>query len=182
MKKVVYNTRPGGFGLSLQALQALRLAGFPLAETDRDRAGYTLDAFSLEMGGGLYGHKSLALLLQAATNKVCAFPSQDMALRSHPILVAVVEQMKGSASGPYADLAIRTLPDHTPYRIVDAGDGSEAVDIPGETDFVQGHVIQGAGKTALVQDTLALMHRRAAEQEGALDLEAAAAQSTGASA
>lgn len=143
MKKVVYNARHSGFGLSLDALYALLMLGFPLSTTPLEASGYTVDDFPRDAPNGVRGHKEYGYLLKDGLVYSANLEHTEMrevALRSHPILVTVVEKLGSRANGPYARLAIQEIGDDDFYTI-DEYDGYESVRIFTMDNYTAGHLM-----------------------------------------
>lgn len=139
MKKVVYNSCFGGFGLSPQALVYLLLLGFPLAKRPKESSGYTEADFPLLGPRGIRAHSYQAVLLHDGF--IYDYPdSGDDTLRSHPVLVKVVEMLGKSAGGSYSKLSIETIDDNALYRI-DEYDGNESVAQLSTDLYTQGYLM-----------------------------------------
>jgi hypothetical protein len=143
VKKVVYNARHGGFGLSLDALYALLMLGFPLTSTPLEGSGYTIADFPRVAPNGVRGHKEYGYLLKDGVMYSADLSHTDMsevALRSHPILVTVVEKLGERANAEYARLAVEEIGDGDFYTI-DEYDGYESVRIFTMDNYTAGHLM-----------------------------------------
>lgn len=144
MKKVVFNKCYGGFGLSRDAVLLLLLNGFELEATPLASTGWAVEEFSLSGPDGIRAHSDFAFLLKDGICYSADNVRRNIALRSHPVLIEVVESLGSRANGPYAELAIEELKAHDVYRIDDY-DGLETVEVLGrygyEYGFVHSHVV-----------------------------------------
>lgn len=104
MKKVVYNSCYGGFGLSEKAKERMIELGYKELELNSE--------YVPNKERGLFNSKY--------------WDPYDIS-RTHPILVQVVEELGDDASGPYAHLKIALVEDK--YRITEY-DGAETVETP----------------------------------------------------
>lgn len=129
MKKVVYNACYGGFGLSQDAMLLLALMGFPLEKTPLEKFGFKLSDFTLEGPNGFLAHPHYDVLYKDGHVYSHGLNGNDktaMSLRSHPVLVKVVEFLGSKASGSCAKLLIDEISDDDVYRIEEY-DGFESV-------------------------------------------------------
>lgn len=143
MKKVVYNSCYGGFNLSVEALYALYMLGFPLSSTPLEGSGYTESDFPLRAPNGVRGHDQYSNLLvdsKIYSAKLSHYEMEEVALRSHPILVTVVEKLGTRANGRSASLAIEEIKDSDFYTI-DEYDGSESVRVLTMDNYTAGHLM-----------------------------------------
>lgn len=136
MKKVVYNNKYGGFGLSLDAMFMLAQTDFPFDESPLNSSGYTEANFKVEGPDGLLGHSRYPIVLR--NGKVLDFPQHRDKLRSHPALVTVVETLGEKANDHCAKLAIETIENDHLYRISEY-DGLESVEVMSEDLYTYGY-------------------------------------------
>lgn len=120
--KIVYNACFGGFGLSREAiLRYAAIKGLTLWEDESD----------------LWGSKMTSWYTKAPDQRKNEndgyFRHRDIP-RTDPALVQVVEELGDAASSPMAELAIRSLPAGSKYRI-DEYDGSESVMTPDDYEW-----------------------------------------------
>ena len=149
MTKVVYNACYGGFGLSPEATLWLWEQGctgvdvthvndyWPLADRAEGELkfptlgyAYTLAAWRAYKNGENAGSLFLSVF---TPDEQYVLNARDVS-RTDPLLVQVVEDMGGRASGSCAQLAIREIPEGSKYRI-DEYDGIESVVTPEEYDW-----------------------------------------------
>ncbi len=142
MKKVVYNACFGGFGLSCEALALLVLFGFPFSEAHSlAESGYEEGEFTLTSDWGIRAHPRYSVVLKDgkvySDHLFHAYDAAGTQLRSHPLLVKVVEMLGNRANGHCAELKVHTLPSTSLYRIQEY-DGRESVE-----EFTQDHYVLG---------------------------------------
>ena len=117
--KVVINKCYGGFGLSEAAYEALRKRGWSHA--------YVAGGGPGKNGPDLYtyrgsGYESLNGTTHYNTDRI-----SELEFRSHPDVVAVVEELGDAASGMLARLRVVEIPDGIEWEI-DNYDGIESVE------------------------------------------------------
>lgn len=139
MKKVVYNRCFGGFGLSAQAMVYLLMMGFPLGKTEVARSGFKEEDFTLFGPQGIRAHPYFSVVY--LDGFVYDIEKRDnYELRSHPVLVAVVERLGEAANSDCAELEIAELNDYELYRIKEY-DGRETVEVFDNPDYYFGHLM-----------------------------------------
>lgn len=142
MKKVVVNNSYSPFRFSSLALAMLHAMNFPMDEFDineHDTIAYRKDEFT---PAGLYGYTALEDVAVVMYKGVCYTPypkgySRDQ-LRSHPVMVKVVELLGPAASAKRSNLELVEVPDDVPYRISDY-DNAEGVVLLNMDDFTLGY-------------------------------------------
>jgi hypothetical protein len=140
MKNVVYNACFGGFHLSPDALYLLFVMGFPFESSSLQESGYREEDFPLCAPNGLSAHPEYEVLLKDGlihTVDLNHFDPKKVALRSHPILVHVVERLGKRASSRFSDLRIQEISDDALYAIEEY-DGSESVRVMSPDHYVAG--------------------------------------------
>jgi hypothetical protein len=140
MKKVVYNACYGGFGLSHDALYLLFVMGFPFRASPLAKSGYKVENFPLSTPSGLRAHSDYEVLLMDETIyhvELGHYDPKEVALRSHPILVHVVEKLGARANSRFADLQVQEIGDDDLYAIEEY-DGSESVRVMSPSHYVEG--------------------------------------------
>lgn len=138
MKKVVINADYGGFNLTPEALAILHMMGFPMKGEPLGKDSLQEEEFTLEGPNGYRGHSMFgAILKDGLTYNYLDFKN-DFHLRSHPILVKVVETL-GRRADKYGDLRIKELPDEAPYTI-ETYDGKETLKDLSAQGYVSGYV------------------------------------------
>lgn len=153
MKKVVYNACFGGFGLSNDALYLLFVMGFPFEKSPLEGSGYSVEDFPLSASNGLRAHERYPILLQGDVlhrAPLSHYDREGTPLRSHPVLVQVVEKLGARASARFADLRVAEIGDEDLY-IIEEYDGSESV-----TVFNPGRYVAGFTMTPLTVPEIAL--------------------------
>jgi hypothetical protein len=138
MKKVVINNCFGGFGVSHDALLLLFLNGFPLDTYSLESSGYSEGEFTLEGPDGIRAHQSYPLLLKEGVCYGAGHLNDDAALRSHPVLVHVVEHLGAKANTDSSRLTVVSIEDSAAYRIEEY-DGRESVVELDASHYVQGY-------------------------------------------
>src|SRR5688572_2699636 len=103
--KIVFNACFGGFGLSEQAVE-LYIERKGLGPLTKERIGDSRLFQIYYVNGECFSDRAIP--------------------RSDPVLVQIVEELGGKASGSYANLQIAELEPGTKYRI-DEYDGNESV-------------------------------------------------------
>jgi len=112
MTKIVYNGCFGGFGLSESAVRRyLEIKGIPFTE---EKSEFSFRGVRFRIGTSVMGDAEY-------------FYDFEIADRTDPILVQVVEELGDEASGDCAELCIRELEPGTKYRLQEY-DGSEWVE------------------------------------------------------
>jgi hypothetical protein len=118
--------------------------GFPLDAHPLKGSGFTKEEFVLEGPGGIRAHPSCAVLLQEdMVYSASSVAHGNPALRSHPVLIKVVESLGIRANDDCASLAIEEVADSLPYRISEFA-GRESVQFPSLDDYVVGFVMDEA--------------------------------------
>jgi hypothetical protein len=141
MKKVVYNGCYGGFGLSKDAVFLLLQAQFPLESFPLEGSGYSEGDFSLQGPDGVRAHADYTVLLKEGvcySDHGLQYGPEADRLRSHPLLVQVVEHLGARANGHCSKLCVQELPDEALYRISEY-DGYESVEVLSQNNYVQGY-------------------------------------------
>lgn len=127
--KVVINADYGGFGVSIEAMKRLIAGGSKFVKVMDEREyfggmtreessekykkdGYTTLGKYKDVGDG-YLASTLGSTLYK-DDKVYSFEDYDIASRSCPVLVKIVEEMGEDSWGDYAHLKIINVPDSTP--------------------------------------------------------------------
>ena len=143
MKKVIYNSCYGGFGLSKEAIQRYwEIKGQQIwIEDDEKYPSFGIWTVWLVPPEERLKPKnaeefnSMSMDERVAYNK--AYSAQTWYYghveRHDPALVQVVEEMGDEANGEYAELRIAEV--SGPYRI-DEYDGFESVETPGSYDWI----------------------------------------------
>lgn len=159
MKKVVYNSSYGGFSLSAEAIAYLMLMGFPLSHFPLEGSGYKTEDFTLVGGFGFRGHTQYGLVLREGViySDDCLSPysAEGMALRSHPALVKVVQELGKRACGSCCHLDITEVQDDMLYRISEYDGMEQVITLAGEV-YVNGHAFEDVpfpGTLQLSEDT-----------------------------
>lgn len=140
MKKVVVNNSYGPRGLSTQAVYLLSRMEFPLTATPIADSHLSENAFSQEAPDGFRSAPDFpGVLLKDGVIYWFGMNNRgaDVALRSHPALVKVVELLGNKASCD-GRLEIAEIPDDALYAITDY-DGAEGVKIFKPEDYTGGH-------------------------------------------
>lgn len=141
MKKVVFNNDFGGFGLSQDALILLLLAGFELPSMALDETSFKAEDFTLISPHGMAAHPHESMVLKDGRvyddSLFCGNDRQAAALRSHPMLLSVVQVLGAAAGSPYSGLAIAEIPDGARYRIAEHA-GREQVVVLDPDNYVSG--------------------------------------------
>lgn len=135
MKKVVYSS-VGCFMLSRSAVALLLSNGFPLRAVPLEDTRFTERDFPLKSPDGIRAHKHPAVPV-LFKNGICYDAdniTNDHALRSHPLLVQVVETL-----GEYLDIEV--IGNAEFYRISYDGNGRESVRVLTPNAYVFGHTL-----------------------------------------
>ena len=141
MKKVVVNNSYGSRGLSTQAVYLLSRMEFPLTATPLEDSHLSEHAFSEEAPDGFKSAPDFpGVLLKDGVIYWYGMNNRgsDVALRSHPALVKVVEMLGRQASSA-GHFEIREIPDDALYAITDY-DGAEGVKVFQPEDYTDGHL------------------------------------------
>lgn len=139
MKKVVYNARYGGFGLSSDALYLMYKYGGPLKQID-----FSEDDLKgcKKISDSVFSYGDDIVILTDSGYKMFWFDPYNVTNRSHPILIKVVEELGlEKASGPCAKLSIDVIPDSALYTISEY-DGYESVELMLNHSYVLGFVME----------------------------------------
>lgn len=142
MKKVLFNTGYGGFGVSDDALYLMYKYCGPL-ERESLRwvsipTGYT------QIAEGVYAHNynNHLVVVEGTAYTILWFDQNKFENRSHPILIKVFEELGAEkASGPYGRLAIKEIDDSARYTITNFS-GYESVQTACTMKYVDGFIIQ----------------------------------------
>ncbi len=111
--KVIINSKHGGFNLSDEAIRLCQSRGLEVAEGSK---------YFVEMPPEMapYAGKKLSVNFLDAAN--------ERRLRSHPVIVGVVEELGERSWGPFACLKVIEIPfDNTDEWQIDDYDGMESV-------------------------------------------------------
>lgn len=129
--KVAINKCWGGFGLSNEATMMIVDAGFPLEGYDFDpkkelHYKTVRTAKELKNGWTIYGSEKPLHTTLVKNGKAYYAGSIEDKLRSHPILIKVIEKLGKSANGQFANIEIINIPDDVDFEIDDY-DGQESI-------------------------------------------------------
>lgn len=130
MRKVVLGAPC--FGLSRKAMVLLLEMGFPLSAYSLESSGWTENEFDIEWPSGIRVSSVFdGLLLR---DGMVYQENAAEALRSHPALVKVVQELGSGAAAERCALKIETLEGDEPYKILASEDGHESV-LPMRAEF-----------------------------------------------
>lgn len=141
MAKVVYNACYGGFGVSEAGMRRYcEIKGIPVWPVPGKYRALGIVTYWIvpphRRIGPLDDWHAASLEERRAHNEV--YRQQTIScrdfVRHDPALVRVVEELGDDASGEFAKLAVRDLPDGASYRI-DEYDGLESVMMPDDYDW-----------------------------------------------
>lgn len=138
MKKVVINSDYGGFGLSSEAMVLMHMLGFPMKGTPVENSGLRIEEFTLDGPDGYRAHNHFSCILKDGLTYISNSFANDLNLRSHPVMVKVVELLKDRAGGFTSDLEIVEIDDDLPYTI-DSYDGKETLKAYMPDGYVRGY-------------------------------------------
>lgn len=107
--KVVINKCYGGFELSPKAFEALIRRGWTVGDSNHKEDWDTCELVRTSTGYAF-----------------CTYPESDPELRTHPDVVAVVENLGRKANGMFSQLEIVEIPDDVEFEIEEY-DGMEHI-------------------------------------------------------
>ena len=122
--KIVINTCFGGFGLSQEAYQKLIEYGIPVVKYGEGSEADGEVIYDCELNNPNEGDIQKLNFMRIFTGRFYDF--WLVANRSHPLLIKVVEELGGLASGRYARLKIVDIPGDIEYEI-EHYDGIESI-------------------------------------------------------
>jgi hypothetical protein len=141
MAKIVYNACYGGFGLSIEGMNAYATAkGFKLFHYIQTKYKHSSGSDEYVRYTGKEGKSCIYSLKSDLGDLFNEFPENAEWFSAREIprndadLARIVEKLGEAASGMYAALKIAHVADGTPYRI-DEYDGNESVETPGSYDW-----------------------------------------------
>lgn len=140
MAKIVYSPRYGGFGISKKAAEFMAERGHAMAQKELDDWAKRNAAVQQFKGTGAWPdhvtdiERSFLAIEAKYHDGAKWFGHFHDLSRTDPLLVEAVETLGDAASGDYASLAIREIPDGSRYRI-DEYDGNESVMTPDDYEW-----------------------------------------------